>query len=104
LCEFTNPRNYNEDGYGCGRAAFPYLSIAGAVVAVGLVVAFWGEGRGRLLRMAGVAVLVPGLIQILGLMGSRNMALLTHPWVGSAGQDGSVAGEAEHGESDQGVG
>jgi hypothetical protein len=70
---FTNPHNYNEAGYGCGRAAFPYVSIAGGVVAVGLVVAFWGEGRGRLLRMAGVAVLVPGLIQILGLMGSGGM-------------------------------
>jgi hypothetical protein len=37
---FTNPRNYNGLGYACGRAAFPYLSIAGGVVAVGLVVAF----------------------------------------------------------------
>jgi hypothetical protein len=70
---FTNPHNYNEAGYACGRAAFPYLSIAGSVVAVGMGVAFWGEGRGRLLRMVGVAVLVTGLIQVLGLMGSSSM-------------------------------
>jgi hypothetical protein len=36
--------------------------------------------------------------------GPTFMALLTHPWVGSAREDGSVAGEAEHGECDEGVG
>ena len=70
---FSNVNNINGYGYDCGHAAFPYVSIAGGVVAVGLVVAFWGAGRGRLLRIVGVAVLVPGLIQILGLMTSSHL-------------------------------
>jgi hypothetical protein len=70
---FSNVNNINGYGYACGRAAFPYLSVAGGIVAVGLLVAFWGAGRGRLLRMMGVALLVPGLLQILGLMTSSNM-------------------------------
>jgi hypothetical protein len=31
-------------------------------------------------------------------------ALLTDPWVGSVGEDGAVAAQAEHGERDEGVG
>jgi hypothetical protein len=47
----------NED-YQCGSAGFPYLFVAGGVAAVGMGVAFWGEGRGRLLAVVCIPLLV----------------------------------------------
>jgi hypothetical protein len=56
--------------------------------------------RSEPLLDAAVAVVTSRLVsRCLG-----NTALLTDPWVGSVGEDGAVAAQAEHCERDEGVG
>ena len=43
-------------------------AIAWCLVAGPLVWVFWGDRRGRLLRLVGVAVFVTGFIVVLGLV------------------------------------
>ncbi len=63
----------NNLDYECGEAALPRLWIAGAVVAVGMGIAFWGASRRRLLVMVGLAVVVTVLITVAGLSGANSM-------------------------------
>jgi hypothetical protein len=48
-------------------------AIAWCLVAGPLVWVFWGDRRGRLLRLVGVAVFVAGFIVILGLVAAAMM-------------------------------
>jgi hypothetical protein len=77
----------------------PALSApeAGAAVAVGKC----GKGDQPCDKQTGCK---PPLGADHGAPPKKKKALLTDPWVGSAGQDGSVTGEAEYRESDQGAG
>ena len=59
--------------YDCGEAAWPHLWIAGAVAAVGMGVAFWGAGRGRIVAMVGLVLLLTGLVFGAELMASTQM-------------------------------
>jgi hypothetical protein len=52
----------------CGSAALPSLWVAGAVAAVGMGVAFWGEGRGRLLAAVAIPLLVAGFIGLVAFI------------------------------------
>jgi uncharacterized membrane protein len=52
---------WNSD-YECGTAAVPHLWLAGGVAAVGMCVAFWGAGRGRIVAMVGLVLLLTGLV------------------------------------------
>ena len=64
--------NANDVAYDCGSAAVPHLWIAGGVAAVGMVVAFWGAGRGRLLRMVVLVLILTTVITLYGLNAAEN--------------------------------
>ena len=76
--EFHNWVTSLTDPNACGHGAFPQFWIAGGVAAVGLVVAFWGGSRGRLLRLVGGAVLATGLMEVLGWLAAISLTLLSN--------------------------
>jgi hypothetical protein len=57
----------------CGPAASPLLWIAGGVAAVGIGVAFWDAGRGRLLGMISVVLVVTLFLAFASYSTSQQM-------------------------------
>jgi hypothetical protein len=66
-------KDSNWTGYACGRASIPYLSIAAGVAAVGMGVAFWGAGRGRLLAAVCLPFAAALSVYVIGLAASSQM-------------------------------
>ena len=59
--------------YECGHAAFPHLWIAGGVATVGMGIAFWGAGCGRLLTAVCLPLVAALSVYLLGGIASTQM-------------------------------
>ena len=64
---------FNFTDRACSRAAFPFLSIAAVVAAVGMGVAFWGAARRRLLTAVCLPLAAALSIYIIGMIASDAM-------------------------------
>jgi hypothetical protein len=69
---FTDANGHNVEDFGCGRAAFPHVWVAGGVAAVGVGVAFWGASRGRILAVVGLTLLATSLVLVVALMSASS--------------------------------
>jgi hypothetical protein len=68
---FSRDNNWTDDA--CGRAAFPVLSIAAGVAAVGMGVIFWGASRGRFLAAVCLPFAAALSVYLTGMVASSTI-------------------------------